>query len=43
MVPCTPGVSFGVYAFAVLHDENRDGELETTFYSKPEEGMASSR
>lgn len=36
-------VPFGVIAFAVLHDENKDGEMETTFYGKPEEGMASSR
>lgn len=33
-------VPYGVYAISVLHDENNDGEMETSFLGTPREGFS---
>eukprot|EP00746_Dinoflagellata_sp_MGD_P000972 gnl/MRDRNA2_/MRDRNA2_101813_c0_seq1.p1 gnl/MRDRNA2_/MRDRNA2_101813_c0~~gnl/MRDRNA2_/MRDRNA2_101813_c0_seq1.p1 ORF type:complete len:298 (+),score=69.52 gnl/MRDRNA2_/MRDRNA2_101813_c0_seq1:44-895(+) len=35
-------VKWGANAFVVLHDENDDMEMDTTWYGKPDEGMLAS-
>ncbi|MCA9771477.1 MAG: DUF2141 domain-containing protein [Myxococcales bacterium] len=36
------GVPAGTYAVAVVHDANRDGEVDTNFLGIPKEGVAAS-
>ena len=36
-------ISSGVYAVSVFHDENSNGNLDFTWYGKPDEGLGSSR
>jgi uncharacterized protein (DUF2141 family) len=38
-----PSVPRGNYAIASLHDEDRDGEMDTNFIGLPQEGYAASR
>jgi uncharacterized protein (DUF2141 family) len=36
-------VTFGEYAVAVLHDENRNGKMDTNIFGVPREGYGTSR